>query len=89
MSQMVQPGMQFVHRSGVMSSQLAERDQISSSLADLLKVVVFLLLAMACRYYLTSESHSPIDGESAAATDVESIVPTPSPNLMDLSTVGF
>lgn len=89
MSQMVQPGLHVLQRSEPVSRQLAAGQRQLSSLADMLKVAAILIAAIACRYYLTNELHSPADGASEASLDVDQLEPATSPDLMDLSAVSL
>lgn len=87
MSQIVEPALQLIHGSKGMPGQMGARNLLPTTVTDTLKVIAFLIVAIACRYYLTSELQSPTDGASETSKDVELLKPTPSPSLMDLSTV--
>jgi hypothetical protein len=76
-----------VRRAGRLTSVAAQRDQVERSLSDLFCVALLLVLAVAVRYYLTGSYAASVDGASFGETNC--ISPTPSADLMDLSTAGF
>ena len=80
---------QFSHASRGMPRQTEALSPLASSLSDTLKVTVFLIITLACRYYMTNELSNLTDGASERSIDVELQTPTQPPNLMDLSTVSL
>jgi hypothetical protein len=87
MTHVVQHRVSLIHISDGNSVPSPTTDQRSQALRDAFKVAVFLAATVGCRYYLTSELHSSVEGTSETSLSVPTQDATPSPNLMDLSTV--
>lgn len=68
---------------------IADRDREGASLMDMCKVVAFLVLAIVVRSALSDHDTSHVEGVSEPAVHVESPKVARTPDLIDLSTVGF
>lgn len=71
------------------ASDIAERDHEGASLIDMFKVVAFLVLAIVARSALTDQDTSHVEGVSEPPVHVQSQIAAATPDLIDLSTVGF
>lgn len=71
------------------ASDIAERDHEGASLIDMFKVVAFLVLAIVARSALTDQDTSHVEGVSEPHVQVQSPKVAGTPDLIDLSTVGF
>jgi hypothetical protein len=87
MSHIVQHRVSLMQNSDSDSRQIATIQQPSNALTDTVKVAAFLALTVGGRYYLTSELHNSVEGTLDTSFGVPTQDASPSPNLMDLSTV--
>jgi hypothetical protein len=68
---------------------LDEQKDIASNLADLIKVIAILILAILCRYAVTGTLVSSTEFPLETSPDHSRFTTTPDADLMDLSTAGF
>ncbi len=74
---------------GIPSASIITEPHQGGSFIDMCKVVAFLILAVIARSAFTSEYTGHVDGATEPPAHIESSEVIRSPDLMDLSTVGF
>lgn len=87
MKQAVEQNPRECQRRSRLATRIAERDQVQTTLNDLSRILVVLIIALAARYWLTNQHSSHLD----AATEPQPVAPSqpPAADLNDLSTAAF